>query len=316
MKGTLVPGVGTIVVAPKDPYDQDKVIQITEAEHVISPEDSEEVKCQYLIGACYKRMVLSGIVSAVLRPDSVSPQVVVDYEGMPVRIPAREMFVEQWPEDERAPKEVMFKLKNMQGATVEFMVAGAELDSRTVYGNRRAAMLLRQKQFFESRRVKENSRVACRVIGVGGGWLIVESFGVETRISSSEASWEWFSDISNLYAVGDVLVARVLDITRDEETGSYQARLSIKQASANPDIKVLSTMQPGSMYYGVVTGVRDRLYFCRLQIGANAKTRAFMTKDVPKKDDTVCFLVKDVSLERGVAYGLITRIIKHHVRPR
>ena len=63
----------------------------------------------------------------------------------------------------------------------------------------------------------------------------------------------------------------------------------VKAATENPDLPALRKLVPGSNYFGVVTGVYDRLIFVRLQAGANAKTKLYHTKQIPSKLDTVSF---------------------------
>ena len=119
-----------------------------------------------------------------------------------------------------------------------------------------------------------------------------------------------------MYATGDLVVAKVLSVTKDEETGHYSVRLSLKAATENPDLPALRKLVPGCNYYGVVTGVRDRLIFVRLQAGVNAKTKLYYTKQIPSKLDTVSFQVRAVDEDTGVAFGLITRIVRRHARLR
>ena len=52
----------------------------------------------------------------------------------------------------------------------------------------------------------------------------------------------------------------------------------MKAAADNPDLANLRKLVPGSNYFGVVTGVHDRLIFVRLQAGVNAKTKLYRTK--------------------------------------
>ena len=107
-----------------------------------------------------------------------------------------------------------------------------------------------------------------------------------------------------------------MDVSKDESTGRYSVKLSVKAATENPDLPTLRKLVPGSNYYGVVTGVHDKLIFVRLQAGANAKTKLFRTRDIPSKLDTVSFQVRGVDEETGVALGLITRIIRRHSKLR
>lgn len=69
------------------------------------------------------------------------------------------------------------------------------------------------------------------------------------------------------------------------EDGSYAVRLSAKAASENPDLPALRKLVPGNNYFGIVTGVRDRAIFLRLQAGANAKTMSYRTREMPCKND-------------------------------
>lgn len=144
----------------------------------------------------------------------------------------------------------------------------------------------------------------------------IEACGVDTEIYARNVSWEWFSDIADLHSTGDLVVARVLDVTYNEQRDTYAVNLSIKDASENPDRAALEKIVPNSNYFGVVTGVKDRVFFVRLQAGVNAKTKLYRSIDMPSRLDTVSFRVTRVDEENGIALGFITRIIKRHTRLR
>lgn len=146
--------------------------------------------------------------------------------------------------------------------------------------------------------------------------MMVEACGVDTEIYARNVSWEWFSDIADLHSTGDLVVARVLDVTYNEQRDTYAVNLSIKDASENPDRAALEKIVPNSNYFGVVTGVKDRVFFVRLQAGVNAKTKLYRSIDMPSRLDTVSFRVTRVDEENGIALGFITRIIKRHTRLR
>lgn len=297
-------------------HGADDLLTISDQERGIMPEDSDDVKWNYMSGAARRKLVLTGIVSGLESMDSDSPVCVIDYEGIRVLIPGRQMFLDDWPEDEKIPLDHRMRLGRMLGATIDFILVGVDMKNRAAVASRKAAMLQRQAKFYATGRVKPGIRVACRVVGVGNNRITVEAVGVDTVISASALSWEWFPDVTNLYSTGDLVVARVLAIAQDEVTGQYNVRLSVKAATENPDLPALRKLVPGSNYYGVVTGVHDRLIFVRLQTGANAKTKLYHTKQIPSKLDTVSFQVRSVDEETGVAFGLITRIIRRHSRLR
>lgn len=77
--------------------------------------------------------------------------------------------------------------------------------------------------------------------------------GVDTEIYARNVSWEWFSDIADLHSTGDLVVARVMDVSYNEERDVYSVTLSIKEASENPDRAALEKITPNSNYFGVVT---------------------------------------------------------------
>ena len=244
------------------------------------------------------------------------PIVPIDFEGLCVKIPVREMTLIEWPEDEPIPRSVRVQIGRMLGATIDFIPAGVDFKERVAIGSRKAAMLQRQKRYYASGRVKPGILMACRVLTVGNNTMMVEACGVDTEIYARNVSWEWFSDIADLHSTGDLVVARVLDVTYNEQRDTYAVNLSIKGASENPDRAALEKIVPNSNYFGVVTGVKDRVFFVRLQAGVNAKTKLYRSIDMPSRLDTVSFRVTRVDEENGIALGFITRIIKRHTRLR
>ena len=278
---------------------------------------SEEAKWGYLAGAVRRQQILTGIVSAGMTyTENGMPIVPIDFEGLCVKIPVREMTLIEWPEDEPIPRSVRVQIGRMLGATIDFIPAGVDFKERVAIGSRKAAMLQRQKRYYASGRVKPGILMACRVLTVGNNTMMVEACGVDTEIYARNVSWEWFSDIADLHSTGDLVVARVLDVTYNEQRDTYAVNLSIKDASENPDRAALEKIVPNSNYFGVVTGVKDRVFFVRLQAGVNAKTKLYRSIDMPSRLDTVSFRVTRVDEENGIALGFITRIIKRHTRLR
>ena len=311
--GTATTNAATAVSPRAGSFD---ILELNDLERGITPEDSEDVKWNYLSGALHTRKILTGVVSGIEPQENGNIFCSIDFEGIRVLIPGNEMFMDSRPEGTSPPIRYQIRLNRILGATIDFMLAGVDFVNRAAVGSRRAALVQRQARYYATERVKVGSRVACRVIGVGNNRITVEAIGVDVEIPASNLSWQWFSDVSDLYATGDLVVAKVMEIGKDEETGGYSAVLSVKAASENPDLPSLKKLVPGSNYYGVVTGVRDRVIFIRLQTGANAKTMTYRTREIPAKLDTVSFLVRSVDLEAGMAFGLVTRIIKKHSRLR
>ena len=302
--------------APRRQSSED-LLELNDQERGVTREDSEDAKWGYLAGAARRQQILTGIVSTdISLTENGMPVVPIDFEGLCVKIPVREMVLSEWPDDAPIPKDVRIQIGRMLGATIDFIPAGVDIKNRAAIGSRKAAMLQRQKRYYASGRVKPGILMACRVLAVGNNTMTVEACGVDTEIYARNVSWQWFSDITDLYATGDLVVARVMDVGYNPEREVYSVSLSIKEASENPDRAVLEKIVPNSNYFGVVTGVKDRVFFVRLQAGVNAKTKLYRSIDMPSRLDTVSFRVTGVDEESGIALGFITRIIKRHTRLR
>ncbi len=296
--------------------DDENILRLNEEELGFTSEDSEEAKWNYLADAVRRKQILTGIVSNVEYANTKSPACAVDFEGMRVLIPIREMVTREWPQNEDAPRSVQLFLQRILGATVDFVPAAVDIRNRAAVGSRKAAMLIRQKQYYESGRVKPGILVACRVLAVGSTVMTVEACGVDSTMQSRNVSWEWFSDITELYSTGDIVVARVIGVEFNEEQNRYSVDLSIKAATSHSDKAAFEKLVPNSNYFGVVTGVKNGIFFVRLQLGVNAKTKIFRGQEYPCKQDTVSFRVTQLDEDSLVANGYITRIIKRHTRLR
>lgn len=286
------------------------ILSLNDQERGFTRDASEEVKWNYLAAALRRHLVLTGVVSGVEMAETDHPICVIDYEGIRIIIPGHEMFMDDWPENSGPPLQFRLRFHRILGATVDFVLAGVDLKNHAAVASRRKALLQLQSRYYDSERVKEGILVACRVIGVGGKRVAVEALGVDTEIPASEAAWEWFADISDLYSPGDLVVARVKSVAWDPDAGRYSVELSIKAADPNPEPKAAEKLQPGSNYFGVVTGVTDRMIFVRLQAGVNVKTPKYAMKEPPHKLDTVSFHVQWINAEKGTVGGIITRVIK------
>ena len=302
--------------APRRQSSED-LLELNDQERGVTREDSEDAKWGYLAGAARRQQILTGIVSTdISLTENGMPVVPIDFEGLCVKIPVREMVLSEWPDDAPIPKDVRIQIGRMLGATIDFIPAGVDIKNRAAIGSRKAAMLQRQKRYYASGRVKPGILMACRVLAVGNNTMTVEACGVDTELYARNVSWQRFSDITDLYATGDLVVARVMDVGYNPEREVYSVSLSIKEASENPDRAALEKIVPNSNYFGVVTGVKDRVFFVRLQAGVNAKTKLYRSIDMPSRLDTVSFRVTGVDEESGIALGFITRIIKRHTRLR
>ena len=154
--------------------------------------------------------------------------------------------------------------------------------------------------------------VQARVVAVAEKAIRVEAFGVECTILARDLSWDWVGDAHERFSVGDHVLIRILSVNRDNiETLSIKADVkSATEANMRPK---LSTCRVQSKYAGRVTDVSRGVIFIRLTNGINAVAHSCLDRRMPGKKDDVSFAVTHIDEERGVAVGIITRIIKQNI---
>lgn len=161
------------------------ILELNDLERGITPEDSEDVKWNYLSGALHTRKILTGVVSGIEPQENGNIFCAIDFEGIRVLIPGNEMFMDSWPEGTSPPIRYQIRLNRILGATIDFMLAGVDFVNRAAVGSRRAALLQRQARYYATERVKVGSRVACRVIGVGNNRITVDTYRMQSATSST-----------------------------------------------------------------------------------------------------------------------------------
>lgn len=173
-------------VPPQAPRRQgsDDLLELNDLERGVTREDSEDAKWGYLAGAARRQQILTGIVSSgIIQTENGLPVCPVDFEGLRILIPIREMVLTEWPEEDPIPRSVRIQIGRMLGATIDFIPAAVDIRNRAAVGSRKAAMLQRQKRYYATGRVKPGILMACRVLGVGNNTMTVEACGVDTEIN-------------------------------------------------------------------------------------------------------------------------------------
>lgn len=111
-------------VPPQAPRRQgsDDLLELNDLERGVTREDSEDAKWGYLAGAARRQQILTGIVSSgIIQTENGLPVCPVDFEGLRILIPIREMVLTEWPEDDPIPRSVRIQIGRMLGATIDFI---------------------------------------------------------------------------------------------------------------------------------------------------------------------------------------------------
>lgn len=277
-----------------------------------------EIKTSHIAGR-----ILTGTLDGVEQTPSGRTIVVVDYKGYRIAIPLKEMMLYSGPVPYGAKYKPFMERMNsilatMLTAEIDFIVRGLDNSARSVVASRKAAMLRKRQTFYLDTNedgvpmIYEGRVVQARVIGVAEKVLRVEVFGVECTIFARDLSAAWFGDAREYYSVGDRVLVRVLTIDRDD-INHISITADIRSVSSAANQSNLDKCVLQGKYAGRVTDVRHGVVFIRLNNGVNAVAHTCYDRRMPGKKDDVSFAVTRLDEERGIAVGIITRIIKQNL---
>ena len=290
---------------------------------VETAEDRDDVIWHEIHNAYRTRKIITGKLGGIEQLDNRKTVAVVDYKGFRVIIPIKEMMINLG----RSPSgqeytDLMLRqnkiLGNMLGADIDFIVRGIDSKTRSVVASRKEAMLRKRQIFYLDTdaagmyRVYEGRIVQARVIAVAEKVVRVEVFGVETSILARDLAWDWIGDAHERFSVGDEVLVRILSVRRNslEDLG---IKADIKSISENTDRDNLQKCRIQGKYAGRVTDVHKGVVYVRLSNGVNAVAHSCYDYRMPGKKDDVSFAVTRLDMERGVAVGIITRIIRQNL---
>ncbi len=269
------------------------------------------------------RRILTGMLGGVEETENGKTLAVVDYKGVRVVIPLKEMLVKLEKNLKGTEYSEMIRrqnklLSNMLGCEIDFIVKGVESKTRTVVASRKEAMLRKRQTFYMNTdaagnyRIFEGRKVQARVIAVAEKAIRIEAFGVECSIMARDLSWDWIGDANERFFVGDQILVRILEVKRDN-IEDISIKADVKSISENTNRTYLKQCRVQSKYAGKVTDVHKGVVYVRLNNGANAIAHTCLDRRTPGKKDDVSFAVTHIDEDRGVAVGIITRIIKQNL---
>ena len=299
------------------------VLTIESRGAVETEETREDVIWHEIHNAYRTRKILTGQLGGIEQTDAGKTIAIVDYKGFRIVIPLKEMMINLGPSPSgQEYTELMIRqnkiLGNMLGAEIDFIVKGIDSRSRSVVASRKDAMLKKRQIFYMDTdtsglyRIYDGRIVQARVIAVAEKVIRVEIFGVECSIIARDLAWDWIGDAHERFSVGDQVLVRIQSVRRDslEDIG---VKADIKSVSQNTNHDNLKKCRIQSKYAGKVTDVHKGVVYIRLSNGVNAVAHSCYDYRTPGKKDDVSFAVTRLDEERGVALGIITRIIRQNL---
>ena len=305
--------------SPSAPHNG-AVLTITARTRIKSEAEATDELWHEIRNAYRTRRILTGTLDGIEQTTGGKTLATVSFRGFRIAIPIREMLVleERMPSG-RAYADYMNRLNRilgtMLGAEIDFIVKGIDSTTHSAVASRREAMLRKRQTFYLGKDVSGNPYiypgrlVEARVIAVAEKVLRVEAFGIECAIFARDLSWQWVSDVRDLYSVGDRVLVRVQEIS-GEDVEHLSIRADIRSTFSETSVDNLKKCQVQSKYAGKVTDLRGGVVYIRLN---NGIAHTCYDSRMPGKKDDVSFAVTRLDEEHGIAVGIITRIIKRNL---
>ncbi len=311
-----------VPIPPRKRQAADPILTVEANAPVDTEENLADIAWHEIQNAYRTRRILTGYLGGIEQTEAGKTIAIVEHNGFRVIIPLKEM-VFGLPNNlfGREYADMMIRqnklLSNMLGCEIDFVVKGIDSASRSIVASRTEAMMKKRKLFYFDPdengrcRVYADRIVQARVLAVAEKAIRVEVFGVECSIMARDLSWDWIGDAHDRFAVGDQVLVRVLEVNR-ESPENLSIRVDVKSVSENRQNN-LSLCRVQSKYAGKVTDVHKGVVFVRLTNGVNAIAHSCYDRRRPGKKDDVSFAVTGIDEERGVALGIITRIIRQNL---
>ena len=266
--------------------------------------------------------IMTGTLSGVECNNAGHHYAIADYNGFRIVIPLKEMFFD-FPTNLHGDeyKEAVMRynklMNSMLGAEIDFVVRGIDSKARSVVASRKEAMYKKRQTFYMETdengmfRIYEDRIVQARVTAVAEKAIRVEIFGVDCAMPVKDLSWDWLGDAGERFSIGDKILVRIKEVERESIKDIY-VRADARSVTDNRTDNLSSCKIQGK-YAGRVTDTHKGVVYIRLNNGVNAIAHSCLDRRMPGKKDDVSFVVTAIEEERGVALGIITRIIKQNL---
>ena len=239
-------------------------LDFNELDRDLTPEERQEWNSIY---ASYRsRSVLSGTIVGVDRHRMDGNDETAKEMHCALVIPFRvRIFIpdaEMWSEGRERPG---FVLRNMPGATIDFVIIHVDREGGFAIGSRRLAMAARRYYFSTQPSLNRlNARVKCRVLAVGARRCLVECYGFDIDLTQRDMRYTAIPDLRTEYHPGDELDC----IIKGYDKAAGTLLISVKETQPNPFDGADLRHPIGSHRQATIAGKYAGGVFCNLPDGA------------------------------------------------
>ena len=179
-------------------------------------------------------------------------------------------------------QESELRITRMFGSQIDFVVRHIDMKTKTVIADRLQAMAINFMRYWTPGR--NGSKPECypgllveaTVIARSTHTITLHALGVDQTLAlrrgdvQNEISWTYISDLSKEFKIGQKVNCKILSVATKEKTvgaNKYilgDVKLSIRQATKNPQDKFYDEINEGDIYQATVTASNTTSYFVLL----------------------------------------------------
>jgi small subunit ribosomal protein S1 len=174
----------------------------------------------------------------------------VEAGGIDGFIPVSQLSADHYPRVQNGSgSEIARRLQEIIGQMLKVKVLSADKKTSKLIFSEKAAQGLLQETAVDT--VKLGDVLDGTVTGITSFGLFMNAGGVEGLVHISEVSWDRVANINTLYAVGDTMKVKVIQIDGN------RVSFSIKRMLPDPWIQAFEDYKPNTIVEGTVTRVTD-----------------------------------------------------------
>lgn len=174
----------------------------------------------------------------------------VEAGGIDGFIPVSQLSADHYPKVQNGSGgEIARRLQELIGQTLKVKVLSADKKTSKLIFSEKSAQSLLQETAVDT--VKLGDVLDGTVTGTTTFGLFVNAGGTEGLVHISEVSWDRVANINTLYAVGDSVKIKVIQIDGN------RVSFSIKRLQPDPWIKAFEDYKPNTVIEGTITRVTD-----------------------------------------------------------
>ena len=261
--------------------------------------DNRDFNMQKIYSSKENLKILSGTMVAmeIIEDKKTKYDCAIIYYGTTkVLIPIQEMGIEQNRK----------YLRNMLGASIDFIIIEIDEISNIAVASRKKAMKIKQEINFQ--KYYKGDIICANIISIGIKHIKINCLGKDINLRIDNLAYGYIRDVNEFYSVGDRIKVKILEIDKE----NYDLKVSVKELLEDPYKNIRVYVTEGGEYIGTVTGYAPNGIYIKLRQGIDALSiLPIWMKKTPEIGSMVSVRIHSIDEKKRNIYCSILRVIKN-----